>query len=99
MGRCDLWLERTNDEIQLIRLVYILLLVLSFPVLADTHIVCSDCHIGKVRNAVDMSERGDTIIIKSGVYKESLIEIDKPLTIIGENFPKIVAKVVRKYSI
>lgn len=76
----------------MIRLVYILLIVLSFPVLADTHIVCSDCHIGKVSNAVDMSERGDTIIIKSGVYTESLIEIDKPLTIIGENFPKIKAK-------
>lgn len=60
--------------------------------LAATHIVCSDCHIGKVSKAVDMSERGDTIIIKSGTYTESLIEIDKPLTIIGKNLPKIKSK-------
>lgn len=76
----------------MIKLVYILIIVLSFPVLAATHIVCSDCHIGKVSKAVDMSERGDTIIIKSGTYTESLIEIDKPLTIIGKNLPKIKAK-------
>lgn len=73
-------------------IIIILLIVLSFPLLAETHIVCSDCHIGKVRNAVDMSESGDTIIIKSGIYTESLIEINVPLTIIGENFPKIKAK-------
>ena len=48
----------------------------------DTIIVeNNDC----IQNAIDLSEPGDTIIIKNGTYYENL-EIDKPgLKIIGEN--------------
>ena len=36
-----------------------------------------------------MAKDYDTILVKKGTYKEYNIEINKPLTIIGENYPVI----------
>lgn len=43
----------------------------------------------KLEEIIEKSKPGSTLIIKSGTYKVENILIDKPLTIIGENFPTI----------
>lgn len=43
----------------------------------------------KLEEIIEKSKPGSTLIIKSGTYKVDNILIDKPLTIIGENFPTI----------
>ena len=40
-----------------------------------------------IRKAIELAQPGDTIYIKSGVYREGNIIIEKSLTFIGENFP------------
>ncbi len=40
-----------------------------------------------IKSAIALAKHGDTLIIKSGIYREGNIIIEKSLTIIGENFP------------
>lgn len=42
-----------------------------------------------IQKAVDTASAGDTLILKSGVYRENGIVIRKSLTILGENRPEI----------
>ena len=56
---------------------------------ANTIEVCTTCQYNSVKDAIAKANAHDTIIIKSGTYKEHSIVIDKPLTIIGENYPII----------
>ncbi|RIW17217.1 nitrous oxide reductase family maturation protein NosD [Algoriphagus lacus] len=42
-----------------------------------------------IQKAVDAASAGDTLILKSGVYRENGIVIRKSLTILGENRPEI----------
>jgi nitrous oxidase accessory protein len=46
--------------------------------------VCKSCTISTIKQAVEIAEDGDEIFIKKGVYKENDIEINKSLTISGE---------------
>ncbi|WP_436516601.1 nitrous oxide reductase family maturation protein NosD [Ekhidna sp. To15] len=46
--------------------------------------VCESCDIKNLKQAVAISEPGDTIVIGSGIYICENLEITKPLTIIGE---------------
>src|SRR5690606_4196463 len=39
--------------------------------------------------AIVRAKAGDTVLVKSGTYKEGLIVIDKPLVLMGENYPII----------
>ena len=51
--------------------------------------VCNSCDITSVKEAIAAAKDFDTITVKKGTYKEYNIVIDKPLTIIGENYPII----------
>jgi len=51
--------------------------------------VCSTCSITTVKEAIVKAEPHDTIYVQSGVYPESELLIDKPLTLIGIDFPEI----------
>ncbi|WCO03679.1 nitrous oxide reductase family maturation protein NosD [Psychroserpens ponticola] len=51
--------------------------------------VCNDCSISTLQNAILKSKDFDTILVKKGTYKEYDILVNKPLTIIGENYPII----------
>jgi len=51
--------------------------------------VCSSCEFTTIKEAIAQAQEFDTIIIKKGTYKEFNIIIDKPLTVIGENYPTI----------
>ncbi|MBC3758121.1 nitrous oxide reductase family maturation protein NosD [Hyunsoonleella sp. SJ7] len=49
--------------------------------------VCNTCPIASIKKAVLAAKDFDTIQIKKGHYKEHDIIVDKPLTLIGENYP------------
>ncbi len=51
--------------------------------------VCDFCPITTIQEGITASKKGDTLWIKKGIYKEFNILVDKPLTIIGENYPVI----------
>jgi len=56
---------------------------------AKTINVCRSCEVSSIKQAIIIAGDFDSIIVKKGIYKESEIIIDKPLTIIGNNYPVI----------
>ncbi len=67
----------------------IILCVSVLKVKAETIKVCSSCNISTIKEAITNSKAYDTILIQKDTYKEYNIIIDKPLTIIGVNYPVI----------
>lgn len=51
--------------------------------------VCADCEVKSIKEGVVQASDYDTLLIKKGTYKEFNILIDKPLTLLGENYPVI----------
>ena len=51
--------------------------------------VCNSCPISTLKEAILHAQDYDTIIVKKGTYKEHNILVNKPLTIIGKNYPII----------
>ncbi len=70
-----------------------LLLIFTFAFMSDmqasTIIVCNSCKVKSIKEAIALASDNDTIKIKKGTYKEYGILVDKPLTIIGEEYPVI----------
>jgi len=62
---------------------------LSSSVFSQTIEVCENCSVSTLTEAIALAKDYDTIIVKKGIYKEYNIKVDKPLTIIGENYPVI----------
>lgn len=56
---------------------------------AETKTVCISCDYKSVGDAITAASAGDTILVKKGTYKEYNILVDKPLNIIGEQYPII----------
>ncbi|MFN3977934.1 MAG: nitrous oxide reductase family maturation protein NosD [Sulfurihydrogenibium azorense] len=51
--------------------------------------VCkSGCETDSIQYAIDVSMPGDKIIVKKGIYKEKIL-LDKPVSLIGEDYPII----------
>jgi len=46
--------------------------------------VCKTCDISTIKQAIEIAEDGDTVFIKKGIYQENDIEVNKSLTIFGE---------------
>jgi nitrous oxidase accessory protein len=64
--------------------------LLSSPVaLGDTLKVCNTCEYHSVKEAVSKAKAGDVVLVDGGVYLESGIEINKPISLIGRNNPVI----------
>ena len=51
--------------------------------------VCKNCPISTIQDAINQAKDFDTIMVKKGTYKEHDILVNKPLTIIGEDYPVI----------
>ena len=67
--------------------------LLSVVGLAQNKItVCPTCPISNIQNAINSAKANGIIVIQKGEYFENHITIDKPLTIIGENYPVIDGK-------
>ncbi len=56
---------------------------------ANTHRVCSTCQIKTIKEAIELARDCDTLLIAKGTYREYDLIIEKPLSIIGENYPVI----------
>ncbi len=51
--------------------------------------VCGTCSVPTLKKAISIAKDFDTILVKKGTYKEHDILVNKPLTIIGKNYPVI----------
>ncbi len=66
------------------KILLFFLLLFSFSSKASQIEVCKSCKISTIKEAISIAQKGDTIFIKKGLYKEQNIIIDKPLSLIGE---------------
>ncbi|WP_291865896.1 nitrous oxide reductase family maturation protein NosD [Maribacter sp.] len=71
------------------QLVLTYVLFFAVAIRANTITVCPTCPISSVQEGVKAAADFDTLRIKKGTYKEFNIVVDKPLVIIGENYPVI----------
>ena len=71
------------------RITVFLLPLFGLPLQAETLVVCDSCEHNSIAAAVQRAESGDTLRVEKGVYNESEITIDKPLTIIGQELPVV----------
>ncbi|NMH87476.1 nitrous oxide reductase family maturation protein NosD [Flavivirga sp. Y03] len=62
---------------------------MAYPTYAQNIEICNTCAISTLKKAISTAKDFDTILIKKGTYKEYNIVVDKPLTIIGKNYPVI----------
>lgn len=70
------------------KLLFLILLWSCF-INSQTIDVCKTCNFKTIKKAIKFSSINDTIFIQKGTYKESDIEINKPLIIIGNDRPII----------
>lgn len=63
--------------------------MLKINLYANTITVCTSCKVKTVKNAVLLAKDGDTIFVKKGIYKESQININKAIHLIGVDYPII----------
>lgn len=80
-----------NSQIRM-RYILILFLLFTFTIHANTIDVCATCDVKTIKNAVLLAKDGDTILVKKGVYKESQININRAIHIIGVDYPIIDAE-------
>ncbi len=72
--------------------IYFLFLVLLMVVpqcYSHVIVICKGCEVNSIQQGIDRAEDRDTLQIKKGLYKEFNIRIDKPITLIGEDFPVV----------
>jgi nitrous oxidase accessory protein len=70
-------------------ILFLLLAFTSYTLLSQTIAVCKTCPISTLKDAIKQAKDFDTILVKKGTYKEQNILVNKPLTIIGKNYPVI----------
>ena len=70
-------------------LLLVLLCLYGTKVSGNTLTVCKSCEFTSIKEAIFQAEDFDTVLVKKGNYKEYDIIIDKPLTLLGEDFPVI----------
>jgi nitrous oxidase accessory protein len=79
------------------RLLVTILALHCFSCYCRTIEVSKDGEIRSLKKAVEIALPGDTILVKSGIYKEGNIVIEKSLVIIGESYPLLDGE--NKYEI
>ncbi|MGB1308697.1 MAG: nitrous oxide reductase family maturation protein NosD [Oceanihabitans sp.] len=70
-------------------LIFIVTILMVMATSAQTIEVCKTCAITTLKDAISSAKDFDTILVKKGTYKEHNIKVNKPLTIIGKNYPVI----------
>lgn len=70
-------------------LLFFVVILMAHAIDAQNIEICNTCAISTLKEAISAAKDFDTILVKKGTYKEHNILIDKPLTIIGENYPVI----------
>jgi len=69
--------------------VLFIVILISQAIDAQHIEVCKSCETKSLKEAILKAKDFDTILVKKGIYKESNIQVNKSLTIIGENHPVI----------
>ncbi len=67
--------------------VFFTVILMMGSSLAQTLEVCKTCPITSLKVAIAKAKDFDTIMVQKGNYKEYNVVVDKPLTIIGKNYP------------
>ncbi|MCB9267184.1 MAG: nitrous oxide reductase family maturation protein NosD [Lewinellaceae bacterium] len=67
----------------------ITLLFTAAVIKAATITVCPDCECSSIGQAIESANAGDEVLIKSGLYQEGNILVDKALRLRGEGWPVI----------
>ncbi|RED44445.1 nitrous oxidase accessory protein [Winogradskyella eximia] len=70
-------------------LVLLAVILMAKLTVAQTVEVCKTCPISTLKDGIAQAKDFDTIVVKKGTYKEHNVLVNKPLTIIGENYPVI----------
>jgi nitrous oxidase accessory protein len=70
-------------------IITLMMLISSMKIFSKDIVVSPNTITYSIKQAVELSQAGDKIIIKSGYYKEHSIIIDKPVQLIGEGYPEI----------
>lgn len=70
---------------------FCLFLLLGIPLASHgkTIEICTSCETKSIKEGISQAMEFDTLLIKKGIYKEFNIIIDKPLTLLGEEYPII----------
>ncbi|MBL7757992.1 MAG: hypothetical protein JNL59_11365, partial [Chitinophagaceae bacterium] len=69
------------------------LLTIVFTLLCTTLVSAKTIRVGKketvtsVQGALDIAQPGDSILVGTGIYTEGTLIINKPVSLIGLNFP------------
>lgn len=71
------------------RFFLILFLLVTIRLQAYTIRVCESCKIKTIKEAILLAKDGDTVLVKKGIYKETKINVDKSIYIIGEDNPTL----------
>ncbi len=84
-----MWLKKLRmkflNRFRFISILLVLIFFLNSSIyILPASIVSSQGDLISIKQAIELSKPYDTIIIKVGMYRESNILVDKPLTIIGE---------------
>jgi nitrous oxidase accessory protein len=69
--------------------ISVLIFLMGTALWAKTIEVCATCEVKSIKDGIVLASDHDTLLIKKGTYKEFNIVIDKPLTLLGEEFPVI----------
>lgn len=67
--------------------LFTFILLTTLPIhslFSKTISVCTNCTIKTVKEAITLSQNGDTIKVQTGIYKEGFLPITKSITIQGE---------------
>lgn len=59
------------------------------PLKSSTIVVCPTCPVAQIKEAIRNATPGAEILVRPGVYRESAIVVDKPLTIVGDGWPVV----------
>lgn len=72
---------------KLYRRFFWILLLVGTTAQAQTIEVCSSCDVKSIQSAINQAAPHTTILVKGGEYHEGNIVINKPLKLIGEDYP------------
>ena len=70
-------------------LTLLLIVLQAVNLYADTIDVVPGGRIASIRNALELAANGDVLRIHPGLYQEGSLVIDKPLTLLGIDYPKL----------
>ncbi|PCH54177.1 MAG: nitrous oxide reductase [Flavobacteriaceae bacterium] len=67
----------------------LIFVLFSFKIQATTINVCNNCKVKSIKEAITLSQNGDSIVVQKGIYKEHGLVLNKEIKLIGKNNPVI----------